>query len=173
MAASVSAEVEQVLSTVSAGNEKAHLSWILQFVDFKGSEVRLKTGTIIEGSRQAVPYPAFIWDWKSVQSYSWVQPQHINVLELLAFLNYLKSISKDPSRHSVRFLHVFDSRVCSCILAKGRSSSCMLNRILRRIAAVSFAADLYVLPLWTISRWNFSDSGSRAVLRPPWINASG
>ena len=56
MAASVSDEVEQVLSTVRAGNEKAHLSWILQFVDFKGSEFRLKIGTVIEGSRQAVPY---------------------------------------------------------------------------------------------------------------------
>ena len=173
MADLVSDQVEQVLNSVQVGKEAEHMNWILEYVDFKGSDVRLKDGAVLEGSRQAIPYPAFVWDWKCVQSYSWAQTQHINVLELLAFLNYLKLHVLKPSHHSVRFLHVFDSRVCSCVLSKGRSSSCMLNRILRRITALLFASDLYVLPLWTISRWNFSDSGSRAVERSPRHNAAG
>ena len=94
MAALVSEQVDQLLSTVRTGNiKKKQWSWILQFVDFKGSGARLKTGTVIEGSRQAVPYLAFVWDWKSAQSYSWVQPQHINVLGLLAFLNYFHRVT--------------------------------------------------------------------------------
>ena len=65
--------------------------------------------------------------------------------------------------HDMRFFHILDSRVSSCVLAKGRSSSVLLNRILRRVASVLLAADLVVLPLWTISAWNYSDYGSRAV----------
>ena len=165
IAAMVCEQVEQVLATIQPGEEAKHMLWILEFVDFRGSEVRLNDGTIIDGSRQAVPYPAFVWDWRCVQSYSWAQSQHINVLELVAFFNYLKLHVLCPSHHSARFLHVFDSRVCSCVMSKGRSSSAMLNRTLRRIAALLFASDLYVLPLWTISKWIFSDSGSRAVDR--------
>ena len=142
------------------------MTWILEYVDFKGSDVRLKNGTVLDGPRQAVPYPAFIWDWKCVQSYSWAQSQHINVLELLVFLNYVKLHVLNPSHHSARFLHVLDRRVCSCVRSKGRSSSCILNRIRRRIVALLFASDLYVLPLWTISVWNFSDHGSRAIPCP-------
>ena len=149
------------------GNERNHLLWILEFVDFKGSEVRIREGTIVDGSTQAVPYPASVWDWQTTQSYSWALPQHINVLELLAFLNYLKAYVLNRSLHGMKFLHVFDSRVCSCVISKGRSSSRMLNRILRRIAALSLASDVYPLPLWTISAWNFADHGSRAVTRPP------
>ena len=63
----------------------------------------------------------------------------------------------------MRLFHVVDSMVTSSVLAKGRSSSRVLNRILRRICALVLAADLYVLPLWTISGWNFSDSGSRYI----------
>ena len=173
MAAVVSDQVEQVLNSVKKDSEADHMTWILEYVDFKGSEVMLKTGAILDGPRQAVPYPAFVWDWKCIQSYTWAQTQHINVLELLAFFNYVKLHVLSSSHHSARFLHVFDSRVCSCVLSKGRYSSCMLNRILRRITALLLAADLYVLPLWTISGWNFSDSGSRAVKRPPRQNAAG
>ena len=89
--------------------------------------------------------------------------QHINVLELLAFFNYLRAWSASPAAHGLRYFHIVDSRVCACVLAKGRSSSHSLNRILRRVASVVLAADLTVCPLWTISSWNCSGHGSRAV----------
>lgn len=168
VAAQIGDQVGRILATVVPGREQDHLGWLLQFVDFKGSEVRVKDGTIYDGSRQAIPYPACIWNWSCVQSYTWSQPQHINVLELLAFLNFVKMHVLDRSHHQARLLHVFDSRVCSCIVGKGRSSSVLLNRVLRRTTALLLAADIYVFPLWTISRWNFSDHGSRAVVRPDW-----
>ena len=65
--------------------------------------------------------------------------------------------------HSCRFLHVLDSRVVSCVLAKGRSSSSKLNRVLRRVSALMLASDVYVFPLWTVSGWNFADFGTRAL----------
>ena len=142
------------------------MAYVLEFADFRGSEVSLRDGTVLEGSRQVIPYPAVVWAWRSVQAYAWQTPHHINVLELVAFMNYLRSCVSRADNHSVRFLHVLDSRVVSCILAKGRSSSIKLNRILRRVCALLMAGDNYVFPLWTVSGWNFADHGSRAV-RPP------
>ena len=57
--------------------------------------------------------------------------------------------------------HIVDSMVSAAVLAKGRSSSRVLNRVLRRINAVLLLTDLYVLPVWTLSGWIFSDAGSR------------
>jgi hypothetical protein len=133
----------------------------------------LECGTILEGARQPIPYPAIGWSWTCVQSYAWQQTQHINVLELAAFFNYLKRLSSDSTEHSARFFHILDSRVSSCVLAKGRSSSKLLNRCLRRVAGYLLASDLYVLPLWTISAWNFSDAASRSHYGPAPIFDDG
>jgi hypothetical protein len=153
--------VMSLIATMCPGKEIEHLESLLSAFDFRGSDVRLDSGVILEGSRQPTPYPAICWEWAVVQSYGWQQHQHINVLELLAFFNYLRSVAVISKSHSQRILHVLDSRVCSCVLSKGRSSSKLLNRLLRRILGVSLAADLYVLPLWTVSAWNCSDAGSR------------
>ncbi len=150
-----------LVSTKRPGGEVEHLRDLLDIVDFRGSDVRLDIGVVLEGSRQPIPYPAICWDWTCLQAYSWKQSGHINVLELIAFFNYFLSLASFSDRHGHRLLHVLDSRVCSCVLSKGRSSSKLLNRVLRRILGVSLAADFYVLPLWTISAWNFADAGSR------------
>ena len=123
----------------------------------------MRDGTACEGSRQVIPYPTIAWGWRCVQSYPWRSSEHINVLELVAVFNHLRACVFKADGHCSRYLHVVDSRVVSCVLAKGRSSSSKPNRILRRVCALVLASDIYVLPMWTISRWNFSDSGSRAV----------
>lgn len=46
-------------------------------------------------------------------------------------------------------------------LAKGRSSSKRLNKVVRKCNAHLLALDNYMFPLWTISRWNFADKPSR------------
>ena len=160
-AGQVLAEVTHMIESLERGEEDGHLRRLVQFADANGSDVRLDTQVLLEGSRQVAPYPAFIWEWRPCQSYAWDQTQHINILEFNAFLNYYRSISTSLSAHSKRMVHILDSRVCSCVLAKGRSSSKMLNRSLRRFAALSLAMDSYVVPLWTISGWNFCDAGSR------------
>ena len=58
---------------------------LANLVDSCGSKVRLQNGSVCEGPRQPVPYPAVVRDCKCVQSYAWVSDQHINVLELVAF----------------------------------------------------------------------------------------
>ena len=163
MAAKVCDEVQKLLSTVPTGKEAEHLAGVLQICDFRGSEVSLRDGTVNEGHRQVIPYPAVVWAWRNVQAYAWQKPHHINVLELVALLNYLRACVGKAVNHSIRMLHVLDSRVVSCVIAKGRSSSCKLNRILRRVSALLLASDVYVFPLWTVSGWNFADYGTRAL----------
>ena len=110
--------VISLLATMKRGEEQTHLRGLLNIVDFRGSDVRLDSGTILEGLRQPIPYPAIAWDWQVRQSYPWRQSGHINVLELIAFFNYLRSVSAQASGHHFRLLHVLDSRVCACVLAK-------------------------------------------------------
>ena len=68
-------------------------------------------------------------------SYPWGEKQHINILESVAFLIYFRTCCSSIQFHSKRAFHIFDSRVCSCAIAKGRSSSKVLNRPLRRYCA--------------------------------------
>ena len=84
VAAKVCEQVEAVLRTITPGKEAEHMMWILEFTDFRCSEVRLTGGTIVDSCRHAAPYPAFVWNLTCVQSYSWAQSQHINVLGLVA-----------------------------------------------------------------------------------------
>ncbi|CAE7290874.1 unnamed protein product [Symbiodinium sp. CCMP2592] len=63
-----------------------------------------------------------------------------------------------------RFFCIVDSLVTFYVLGKGRSSSKRLNRICRRITAISLATGLIPITLWTISKWNFSDGASRPHL---------
>ena len=158
------AAIDLSLSSMSRGQEMAHLLELLRHADYKGSDVNLATQVLTDGCRQPTPYPTFAWEWKSVQSYSWQAQQHINVLEFIAFFNYIRSQVGSCNFHSKRFFHVFDSKVVSCVVAKGRSSSRVLNRVCRRYAAYALAADLYVCTLWTISSWNHSDAGSRQLV---------
>ena len=96
-----------------------------------------------------------------VSAYPWRTRGHINVLEVQALVNYVKRGVDSGALHGRRYLHVLDSTVASCVVAKGRSSAQGLNRPLRRLAALLLAADVYPFPVWTISSWNVADRASR------------
>ena len=85
LSAHVSSQVFNLLKGMRPGLEASHLQSLFTLLDMRGSDVKLDTGTVVEGGRHLVPYPASAWDWKSIQSYRWQTPQHINVFELLAF----------------------------------------------------------------------------------------
>ena len=85
------------------------------------------------------------------------------MLEFIAFLNFVRKRVGSLDFLEKRFFHVFDSRVVSCVVAKGWSSSRLLNKVARRYAAISLAADVYVMTLWTIRQWNHSDAASRRL----------
>eukprot|EP00959_Pyramimonas_sp_CCMP1952_P462598 9483519-Pyramimonas_sp.AAC.1 len=74
---------------------------------------------------------------------------------------YVRSLADSLSFRNKHYFHVFDSRVVACVAAKVRSSSKVLNRISRRFSARALAANSYVLTLWTVSHWNYSDAASR------------
>ena len=79
-----------MLDSMVPGREADHLSSLLTWADHKGSDVVLASGVIVNGSTQIAPYPALAWAWNCVQCYQWTAPQHINVLELTTFLNFLR-----------------------------------------------------------------------------------
>ena len=69
-------ELDALVQNLPRGNEMEHLKNFSNKADFRGSDVRLLTQTLVEGSRQQIPYPAPIWDWKCVRSYQWQESQH-------------------------------------------------------------------------------------------------
>ncbi|CAE7177202.1 unnamed protein product [Symbiodinium necroappetens] len=133
------AQCSAFLETMEAGKEKEHLVWLLRHAYHTGCDVRLTDrGDDILGHRPG-PYPAFRWRWKDVLSYRWREPQHINVLEMTAFLTELRRRARDKEELGKRFFWVLDSLVSFYVLGKGR---------------------LIPMCLWTISKWNFSDGAS-------------
>lgn len=152
--------VLKVMKEMAETSELKHLESLLSYVDHKGSDVRLDINNE-SFFKEDLPYPAFCWSWKCVLAYKWQKSQHTNLLEFISLLNYVRKVVNSSINHGKRMLHVLDSRVTAAVISKGRSSSVRLNRVSRRFAAYCLAADLYVLPLWTISGWMTSDAGSR------------
>ena len=94
--------VMTILDEIRRRLEQPHLQHLLHVVDFRGGAVRLDAVGLCV-MRQDFPYPAFVWEWGCIQCYKWVQPQHINVLEVIAVFNYIRAKVGDRARHSERF----------------------------------------------------------------------
>ena len=69
---------------------------------------------------------------------------------------------RDVSRLNKRWLHLEDSMVCLYILAKGRTSSRLLQPLSKRIGALQLFTGVSVLHGHVTSLENPTDSGSRA-----------
>ena len=74
-----------MIQNLPRGNEHEHVKALLKKADFRGSDVRLLIQTLVEGSRQQIPYPAPIWEWKCVQSYQWQEPRILMFWDPLPF----------------------------------------------------------------------------------------
>ena len=101
------------------------------------------------------------WSWYPILSHPYRDAEHINILEVRAAHLMLRWRSRTPVRIGTRFFHLLDSQVALAVLCKGRSSSRQMNRLLKRIGALTVAAGF--LPAWgyCMSQWNPSDKGSR------------
>jgi hypothetical protein len=106
----------------------------------------------------------------AVQSLSWFcivsapwrgHNEHISSLELRAASVALRNLVSRPSCCGKRVLLLTDSTNVAGALTKGRSSSPMLLRRLRAIAAFSLAWDLQVFCRWIPSGANPADEPSR------------
>lgn len=163
--------VRAILETMENGQETEHLRWLMRQVGLRGRDVRLTVESHEASKREGqAPYPAFRWLWKTVLSYKWGSSQHINILEASAILAEFRRRVRDPSMLGKRFFNVVDSMVMFYAMAKGRSPSKRLNRVLRRVMAVSVFARTIPVTLWTLSKWNFADLPSRRF--DPKRNAS-
>ena len=154
--------VERLLESekkLVAGQETVELEHLLRCAHYRGTDIRLTVEHHHE--HQLIPYPAYRWVWRTQMAFKWKQEGHINELEAQALAAHVRRILREDGMQQVRVMVVLDSQVLYFALGKGRSPSRRLNRILRRVMALSLAGDLYLFPIWTLSAWNYADKPSR------------
>ena len=136
---------------------------LLRRVNHTGSDVRVSTGAVTNPRafpRQSAP--AAWWWWEKVFAYKWKSNDHINSLELRALVHALEWRATHLQEVSVRAFHLTDSYVAMSVVSKGRSSSKMLKPLLRRLAAVLMAFELYLVVSHVESSENPTDAASRS-----------
>ena len=62
------------------------LETMLRHVCLRGKDIKLLSQAETGSQSVMGPYPAYRWDWKARLAFCWKQSQHINVLEVTAFL---------------------------------------------------------------------------------------
>lgn len=154
-------EVWSLEQTMKLSMERQHLLAMARQASIRGADIRLHM--TVNDVAHEWPYPAYRWYWQEKLSYAWKQSDHINELEMQAFIVMLRRRARRADRHHARYLHVADSAVTRGAVAKGRSTSRRLNRLLKKVASLCLAADVHPLSAWTISRWNFADLASRRM----------
>ena len=158
----ISVELALWEKTMVPGEELNHFKELLSMVSYCGTEVRAYACVTDAAEEQhEMPYPALRWEWKTLMAFPWANEAHINELEICALVATIKHRSRSVKKRHCRWFLVVDSMVTRGAVAKGRSPSRRLNRLLRKAAASLIAQNSYLYPLWTISRWNFSDRASR------------
>ena len=96
------------------------------------------------------------WSWKR-------QGSHINELEAIAILLQLKAKSRSQKNFASVYLHLVDSQVSIAVLTKKRSSSRVLQRVIRRANALCLAAHLHPVFIYVRSELNPADAPSRGA----------
>jgi hypothetical protein len=145
---------------------KALAYGLLRRMEFRGSDIRLDTGLLYQADAwPRVPVQASKWLWTAVRSFKWKRAQHINGLEMRAYLETLRWRSRSRAFQNSRFIHLLDSQVALAVLVKGRSSSRQLNQLLRKCAAYLLACNSYALLGYVTSRDNPADRPSRRYAR--------
>jgi len=130
--------------------------------EYRGSDVRLDVGTLFrpDAFPRATVNP-HRWLWHVAHAYPFHTQEHINVLELRALIHCVEWRLRRKNFNGTRFLHLADSQITLSVCVKGRSSSRTLNRLLRKLAAMSVAAGLYPVLAWVESHLNPADEPSR------------
>ena len=88
-------------------------------------------------------------------------PEHINVEEAKALLWYIRWLLRSGTRFGHRVVVLLDSRVVIGAVAKGRSSSTRLNRVIKQIAALCFVGGLVLHLVFIPTEHNPADHPSR------------
>ena len=140
--------------------------WLLARVDARGSDIRLCTGELMKPhrvSREGIN--PRLWRWRSQMSWAWRRADaHINELESIAVLVQLKAPARKSGNFNTVFLHLVDSQVALGVFMKRRSSSRLLQRVLRRANVLCLACNLLPIFIYVRSELNPSDAPSRGKL---------
>ena len=130
-------QFSQFLESKNTQEEAQHFRWPFRHSHHTGCDARLTVRGLFDVGHRLGPCPAFHWLRRDVLSFRWKEQQHIDVLELTAFLTELRRPGRDPREYGHRLFCVIDSPATFFVLSKGRSSSKKLNSVCRRITAVS------------------------------------
>gem|GEM_PF-4462442 len=112
-------------------------------------------------SEAALNKPLLAERWSTIVSSRWQDEEHINRLEARAVGTAIRWVLSSPLAIGRRLLVVSDSQVVVGALAKGRSSSHSLLRVLRGVAALLLASGLRIHMRWVASADNPADGPSR------------
>jgi hypothetical protein len=135
---------------------------LLARVNHTGSDVRGASGAVM--NPRAYPRQSANpewWNWKGVFSCRWARKEHINRLEMRSILLALRWRVQHLGEADCRFVHLTDSYVSMSVIFKGRSSSDMLMSVMRQVAAVEFAFNLYPILIHVESTSSPTDEASR------------
>ena len=105
------------------------------------------------------------WRWRKVFGSPWTDnSEHINILELRAFLAGLQwRLRSEKNIHS-KALHLVDSWVILGALAKGRSPSQRLGPLITKVSSLLLAASFTLMLAYVRTDRNPADAPSRAKL---------
>lgn len=92
----------------------------------------------------------------------WKRSQHINLLELKTILLTIQRGIERQKWGNLRVFHATDSYVSMSIVSKGRTSSQMLNRLLRILNAMLLFHGIHLLVTHVESTENPTDAASRS-----------
>ena len=137
---------------------------LLSRVNHTGSDVRVSTGAIVNPKsypRQGAE--SDWWSWIPVFHTRWNCSEHINILELRSIFLTIKHHVTHLRSSDCRIFHLSDSYVCISIVAKGRTSSLRLQRVLRQLNSYLLAFGIVLILCHVESTKNPTDHASRST----------
>ena len=115
------------------------------------------------------PIPVHHWEWKLRWRRTWRPGAHayITNLEAVAAVSAFLWRFKMSSRTRIRAIHLIDNQATLSILARGRSSSRVLNRQCRKLGVIALLGRLVPVFAYATTDDNPADEGSRHAARNP------
>lgn len=142
-----------------------HLNqFLMTRVNHTGSDIRITTGQVLNPRgipRQSIQ--AGWWKWSPVFRTRWKQSEHINSLELRAIFLALKYQILHNHCCQVRLFHVTDSFVAMSIIAKGRTASKWLGKLVKEMNAWLLGFGIAMVIGHVESSENPTDEASRQM----------
>ena len=160
------AEVDEVVTHKSLISKLVHV--FVRRVELRGSDIRLDTGTLFRPDCcPRISVDPLKWEWRHCRAFKWRKSEHINILELKAALHAIQWRGRRSAYRDFRTMILIDNQSVLAVMAKGRSSSRKINLLLRRLAALCCALNVYLLVCWVDIADNPAVEASR------WYDASG